>query len=188
MKKSLKICLIILVIFCLLVIAFFVRNKIIINKIYNLQEKTLSRIENSSNFLYERESINNNTKNVKTQLYCKDGVLKSITYLQGELYDTDYLDTKETNNQNQKDKFMEEIKNVAFVFNNNIKISICQYIKSEGNYYIISVPKFEPANDDYYVNKETGMVEKWKTDGEIWTLKITENVVTDTDMEKQEDI
>lgn len=191
MKRFLKIFLITFVICCIFLVAFVLRNYVILKKIYNLQKDTLAKLENSNNFLYEMESTDP-VGDVKHKIYCKDGIYKSVTYFKGELDNVDYLNTNEPNEQDNinKDYFMNDIKSISYMFvYDNIKeymtkMSICRFIKSKDNQYIISIPKTETDMDYYYINKDNGMIEKWETLDSIFTFKITENVVTNIDIEK----
>lgn len=66
-----------------------------------------------------------------------------------------------------------------------IKNSICQFINSTDTQYIIPVNKGTDGYCDYYyINKNTGMIEKWETKDCVFTYRITENVVIDSDIEK----
>jgi len=190
MKKFFKIFLITFVICCVFFASFILRNYVILQKIYNLQEDTLAKLENSNNFLYEMESTDS-VGDVKRQIYCKDGIYKSVTYFKGELDSINYLNTNEQNEQNNidKDYFINDIKSMSFMFVDDdikeyiTKMSICRFIKSKDNQYIISIPKTETDMEYYYINKENGMIEKWETFG-VFTFKITENVVNDADIQK----
>lgn len=189
MKKFSKIFLIIFIICCILLISFFIRNYMIINRIYNLQEKELSKIENSNNYLYEQKSTDN-IGNVYIQIYFKDGIYKSITYFKDELDNIDYLNTNEQFEQEELNNLIEEIQMITCMFvrdNSTTKIPIFQFIKSKDNQYIISIPKTKTDTDYLYINKDTGIIEKWITnDNSVFTFKITENVVTDENIKKPE--
>lgn len=189
MKKFLKVFLIIFFICCVLFIVFLIRNYMILNNIYKLQNENFLKIENSNNFLYEQVSTNNIMDDVKLQIYYKDGVYKSITYLKNEVDNIDYLNTNEQT-EITENSFIDNIKVTVFalldkdVKNYIIKNSICHFIKSTDTQYIIPVSKMGADMDYYYVNKKNGIIEKWETDNATFTYKITENVVTDTDIEK----
>jgi hypothetical protein len=158
----------------------------ILNNIYKLQDENFSKIKNSNNFLFEEVSTDNIVGEVKSQIYYKDGIYKSVTYVKGEIDSIIYLNTNESNGQTEitEDNFINTISLMFNLLNNDFKTSIVHLIKSNDTQYIIPVPKTENSIDYWYVNKNTGMAEKWETNDSTFTFKITENVVTDADVEK----
>jgi hypothetical protein len=73
----------------------------ILNNIYKLQDENFSKIKNSNNFLFEEVSTDNIVGEVKSQIYYKDGIYKSVTYVKGEIDSIIYLNTNESNGQTE---------------------------------------------------------------------------------------
>jgi len=188
-KKFLKAFLIVFCIFCIILGIFLLRNYMILNRIHNLQKELATKIENSNNFLYEEKSINHMGE-IKRYIYYKDNVYKDITYLNNEIENSNYLNLNEPNGKDRS-IYLDTVKNsLARLVDNDtrsfvIKNSICQFIKSTDTQYIVPINKeTNDYRDYYYINKNTGMVEKWETKDCVFTYTITENVVTNIDIEK----
>ena len=189
MKNFLKVFLKVFLICCIILGIFVLRNYMILNKIHNLQKELATKIENSSNFLYEETSITH-LGEIKRYIYYKNNIYKDITYLNNEIEHSNYLNLNEQNNQNQS-IYLDTVKNnLAKLVDDDLrnfisKNSICQFIKSTDTQYIIPVNKgTDGYHEYYYINKNNGMVEKWETKDCVFTYKITDNVVTDSDIEK----
>ena len=189
MKKFFKVFFKVFLICCILLGIFLLRNYIILNKIYNLQKEMFAKIENSNNFLYKETSITHMGE-IERYIYYKNNIYKDITYLNNAIEHSNYLNLNEQNEQNEN-IYLDTVKSsLAKLVDDDlrsfvIKNSICQFIKSTDTQYIIPVNKrTDGYHDYYYINKNNGIVEKWETKDCVFTYKITENVVTDSDIEK----
>lgn len=189
MKNFLKVFLKVFCICCIILGIFLLRNYMILNKIHNLQKELASKIEKSNNFLYEATSINHMGE-IEEYIYYKDNIYKDIIYLNNEIENSNYLNLNEQNEQNQN-IYLDTIKDSIARFGDDdtrnfvIKNSICQFLKSRDTQYIIPINYgTDGYRDYYYIDKNTGMIEKWETKDCVFTYKITENVVTDSDIEK----
>jgi len=156
----------------------------------------LSKIQNSNNFMYEEFSENSNSYNARIRVFCKDGIFKMVDNIGDEVLYTKYLDTNEPSEISEvsKEYFFNPITRVSLVlasddsFKSIVTRNILRFMKVEGNYYILTEQSSLTGTYCYYINKETGMIEKWKIGGNTYTSKIIENIVTDEDVQKTENI
>lgn len=190
MKQFLKVFLIVFLICCIILGILILRNYLILNKAHKLQMDMLSKLENSNNFMYEEFSETPSLLNASIKIYCKDGIYRKVETIGDEVPNIEYLNTNEPSEISKED-FLHPITLVSLVlardesFKPILIRNLLKFVKVQGDYYILTIEEKNPplkGTNCYYINKETGIIEKWEFCGNTTTYKITENVVTDEDI------
>lgn len=196
MKKITKLIIILIVIIIFSLMCNMIRNIYIINKIKNNSNKYFSDM-NSYKGKFESYSVrifDNNTTEEKIdteEFYYKDGVYLIKQYFENKLIAVEWKNTN-TNEQisNYSDDVQEkfvytDIMNLNFIINeefhnNNLKLYLFNFIKSNENNYIIS-----GKEADFYFNKETGVLSKFDANnGHYEIYSINKNNVEDEELKK----
>lgn len=196
MKKITKLIIIfILIIICALIFNM-IRNIYIINKIKNNSNKYFSDMNSYKGkieFFSTKISDDNVTEeNIdREEFYYKDGIYLIKRYSKDKLINIEWknVNTNEqisnSSNDVQGEFIYTDIMNLDFVINeefdnNNLKLYLLNFIKSDKNNYIIT-----GRQTDFYFNKETGVLSKFDAkNGHYEIYSIDKNNVNDEELKK----
>jgi hypothetical protein len=215
MKKVLKILIIILIVLVILLILNAIRNYKILKEVFETEKKFLI---NNQNFYFElKENLENGEQGyISSKSYYKDGILNKISiwnnensneityniywqsesekiFYEVEISSKDENTKKEYTKSKYNEKILEDLKlrlstlKISALGNLNLymKANLFNFIISEDNCYKIAYTN----GKNYYVNKDTGLIEKSiykNSEGTkyISEYKYSENTVTDKDVER----
>lgn len=200
MKKFLKYFIISFTIILAIILINCIRNFIIIKKIFNLGDNFTV-----CNNYKITENIKTDLSEIKTSYYCKDNIhlLESTTYFANEStynivwYDesnNDFISlTKDENENLIEDNSITSIESLLTIedyifskpFDNYISIfskNIFCIIVSEDNCYKIKSPT--NSSEYFYINKETGLIQKLTNSYSYLEFIYTINTVKDSDIIK----